>query len=353
MCRKKCKHCFKFISKEKSFCNEVCENLAKEKKILSKIENGKTKCVKCGGFGRVYDTKYLDENTVQRWLECTSCQYKYTKKYDVKFLSARKKIIPKKCPNCKNYFVKEKQYATDRAITCSRSCIKELWAKIKYERYKRKCLNCNKVFSKRRQIYCSKECSAAASAKNMGWTPKGNYIYKCVVCLRNFAKKRSNRNKIKTCSAGCKHISSKGYPSYLWKKFQDVQYRKKYIHINRLLKGYKLRNIERWNVSSNLTTQYLIDILPKNNKCPILGYDLHYGATKKMENKLSLDRIDNEKGYVKENVMWMSQKANMFKNNLNKNELYKFCVFWLDYNMTKQTNLGEKTLLSKQLSLFN
>jgi hypothetical protein len=38
----------------------------------------------------------------------------------------------------------------------------------------------------------------------------------------------------------------------------------------------------------------------------------------------SLDKIDPEKGYVKGNVMWMSQLANAMKNNATKEELKQF-----------------------------
>lgn len=330
--RKTCKQCAKFITTDKEFCNDICVKFYNTDMQKEKILKGKTKCEKCYGSSSVIDTKYLNQKKVQRTLKCNECQHTFKKKYNVEELPQRKKIIPKKCPNCQQYFVKEKQYATDKAICCSRKCMKELWQKIKYDRYKRKCLNCNKTFSKRRQVYCSRECSAEASVKNKAWRPTGNYVYQCVVCERDFSVKKSVRGKVKTCSDGCKHISAKGYPSHLWKKFQDENYRKKYSHINKLLKGYELRNQKRWQTTTNLSVEYLIDILPVNNKCPIFGYDLHFEKAKKNENKLSLDRINNKKSYEKGNVMWMSLKANCFKNDLNKDELYKFCKFWLNYN---------------------
>tara|TARA_Y100001973_G_C5139144_1_gene301977 strand:- start:40 stop:1134 length:1095 start_codon:yes stop_codon:yes gene_type:complete len=333
--KKRCKNCRKFIPKEKTFCNDVCNKInnthTQKEKIAKKNKWGRTKCEKCGGFGKVFATKYLNQKQIQRSLKCTKCHYKFKKIYNLEELSQRKKIIPKKCLNCKKYFVKEKQYATDQAIFCKRECYWEMVRKRRYDRNKRICLNCNKEFSKRRQIFCDRKCAAEAAVKNKAWRPTGNYVYRCVVCDREFERARATRNKIKTCSEGCKHISSKSLPSHLWKKFQDKKYRQTYSHINGLLKGYIERNKERWKKPCNLTVEYLISILPKNSKCPVLNYDMHCYSTKKQENKLSLDRIDNEKGYVRGNVMWISLKANRWKNDFKKHELLKFCNFWTNY----------------------
>ena len=50
--------------------------------------------------------------------------------------------------------------------------------------------------------------------------------------------------------------------------------------------------------------------------CPILGIKLEFHKNKVQKNSPVLDRIDNGKGYVKENVAVISHRANMLKNNM-------------------------------------
>lgn len=56
--------------------------------------------------------------------------------------------------------------------------------------------------------------------------------------------------------------------------------------------------------------------------CPYLNIELTWG--KNMNNSVSLDRINPDLGYVKGNVMVISQKANRIKNNATKKELLTF-----------------------------
>lgn len=50
--------------------------------------------------------------------------------------------------------------------------------------------------------------------------------------------------------------------------------------------------------------------------CPILGYELAKGAGY-VPNAMSLDRVDNTKGYIKGNVRVISRKANQLKSSIN------------------------------------
>lgn len=69
----------------------------------------------------------------------------------------------------------------------------------------------------------------------------------------------------------------------------------------------------------SVSTKYLISIYPKDHVCPVLGTKMVFGGDR--ENSPSLDRIDNAKGYVAGNVVWMSYRANFLKGNSNPDEI--------------------------------
>jgi predicted nucleic acid-binding Zn-ribbon protein len=74
----------------------------------------------------------------------------------------------------------------------------------------------------------------------------------------------------------------------------------------------------------------LSDILiPKT--CPILGVELicHKGRSGGQPNSPALDRIDNNKGYLKDNIMVISHRANMMKVDASPEELVMFAEWVL------------------------
>lgn len=75
------------------------------------------------------------------------------------------------------------------------------------------------------------------------------------------------------------------------------------------------------------------DLLPLPTHCPVLGIKLAYGpgrGRKLYENRAaaSLDRIRNEEGYVKGNVIIVSLRANLLKGQATIDELQKIADFY-------------------------
>lgn len=68
-----------------------------------------------------------------------------------------------------------------------------------------------------------------------------------------------------------------------------------------------------------------------NERCPIMGVELDYAASIRQENSPSLDRIVPEKGYVKGNVVVISQRANRLKNDASVEEIERI-LSWLKEN---------------------
>ena len=60
--------------------------------------------------------------------------------------------------------------------------------------------------------------------------------------------------------------------------------------------------------------------------CPVLGMPLieHKGSSGGKSNSPALDRMDNSKGYIKGNVMVMSQLANLIKSSATAEQLLMF-----------------------------
>jgi len=66
--------------------------------------------------------------------------------------------------------------------------------------------------------------------------------------------------------------------------------------------------------------------------CPVLGIPLFVGKGKQGPNSPSLDRIDSKLGYMSDNVMVISYKANAMKQNASKEELLLFAD-WVYQNV--------------------
>lgn len=77
----------------------------------------------------------------------------------------------------------------------------------------------------------------------------------------------------------------------------------------------------------SITVEHLIDIFPKNLRCPIFNIEMSF-AVGSGDYRIQLDRIDPTKGYVDGNVAWISAKANRSKSDATSEELYKIAD-WL------------------------
>jgi hypothetical protein len=65
--------------------------------------------------------------------------------------------------------------------------------------------------------------------------------------------------------------------------------------------------------------------------CPILGIPLRFNTGKNMtDDSYSLDRIDSSKGYTKENVIVVSNRANILKRDATLEELQMMAKFYAE-----------------------
>lgn len=165
---------------------------------------------------------------------------------------------------------------------------------------------------------------------------------KLVKTIENFHKSNKTKDNLQAFCKLCNKNSTtyerrQAYNERRKLRRQDPEYRqreydlgKKYridYRIKYLLKSVKKRCTDN-NLPFNLTE---LDInIPEF--CPVLGVKL---TKEEMNigdwNAPSIDRIIPELGYIKENIMVISKKANTMKNNATKEQLIKFSQFYLNF----------------------
>lgn len=95
------------------------------------------------------------------------------------------------------------------------------------------------------------------------------------------------------------------------KRYANLHFR--YVDI----KGRSRKN----NIEFNLTEEYLESIYPADGICPLLNIALDWDSPPRHDSTPSLDRIDNNKGYIKGNVQWVSWRANRLMSNMQPDEI--------------------------------
>lgn len=59
--------------------------------------------------------------------------------------------------------------------------------------------------------------------------------------------------------------------------------------------------------------------------CPLLGIEFRAGTKYNYQHSWSLDRLDNNKGYTKDNIWVISSLANTMKSSASPTQLLTFC----------------------------
>lgn len=86
---------------------------------------------------------------------------------------------------------------------------------------------------------------------------------------------------------------------------------------------YKAKKLK---LDFDLSVDFLASIIP--DKCPIFGFNLIFNTNKSNKDYApSIDRIDNTKGYIKENIQIISNRANRIKSDATVDELKKIALY--------------------------
>lgn len=181
----------------------------------------------------------------------------------------------------------------------------------------------------------------------------GKLIY-CKNCHRDIQKEYYKQNSEKQkLRQKLRRDSYKNDPSYKkWRSIQNKKYRENHaneIHERKiknrdvlLKRKRELRRLRLENKpelvmlesskgrakKKNLEHTITIDDIQIPEICPVLGIPLKIGVGLPTDNSPSLDRIDNSKGYTKENIIVVSHRANTLKRNATIEELEKVVNFY-------------------------
>lgn len=89
----------------------------------------------------------------------------------------------------------------------------------------------------------------------------------------------------------------------------------------------------------NMDIQYLIDVYEsQNGMCNISGVKMTYDYGKKATN-ISIDRINNNIGYIKGNIQLTCYIANIMKNTFSITDFMDFCDKIVNYNKNKNNGI--------------
>jgi len=114
------------------------------------------------------------------------------------------------------------------------------------------------------------------------------------------------------------------------KSIQDIN---KHSDISKPFLTKKLTSMRSRHDSVTLTEEELLELIPKDLKCPVFGIKFVFGKGNNWsdkQNSMSIDRIDNNKGYHKDNVVIVSFKANTMKSTATLKELYQVADFYYE-----------------------
>ena len=102
---------------------------------------------------------------------------------------------------------------------------------------------------------------------------------------------------------------------------RDIYYKTKqkdsYV-FGRFITNIKSR-CKKTNREFGLTEKFIADLyIKQNGKCALSGIEL-------LEDNMSIDRIDSNKGYTKNNIQWVDLNINRMKTNLIQEDFIELC----------------------------
>ncbi len=90
---------------------------------------------------------------------------------------------------------------------------------------------------------------------------------------------------------------------------------------------------KRKGIPCTITQRDVLELLPKDLKCPVLGIKMQRGNRKDHSKSPSLDEVVPGKGYVPGNVVVVSNKANTWKSSMAPADIKKLWKFYRKFDV--------------------
>lgn len=145
--------------------------------------------------------------------------------------------------------------------------------------------------------------------------------WKCKCDCGNITYVRTSAlQKGRVTSCGCKHIDGSTRHPLAWTGFNDLSG----TYWNRLKKGALLRGFIFDITIEEAWDRFII----QEGRCCLSGIPIYFGRVSRVNpynQTASLDRIDNNQGYIKGNIQWLHKDINSLKSTFSQEELVNLC----------------------------
>jgi hypothetical protein len=204
------------------------------------------------------------------------------------------------------YKENKKQREIAKIYRCS-----EAWISLKLKKY-----NIRKDIS---NSFIGKKFGSLKPIKYAGKDRHSHALFLCACdCGKTIEVLGNSLYNGNTKSCGCKSRKrGKEHKSYCGYEEIRAEY------WSRILRGAKDREIK-----VNITIEEAWDVfLKQNRRCALSGEILHFPYTVKTRkySNASLDRIDSDLGYEKNNIQWIHKDLNFMKRNMPEKDFLNWC----------------------------
>lgn len=141
--------------------------------------------------------------------------------------------------------------------------------------------------------------------------------------IKNYRSKADSRQILKCYNSWCNPCEYANIPRATWQEYKRKNLENMTIkqHIQEIISTWRNKSV----VASDIDVDYLLNLYEKQNGlCYYTKKEMVFNQKqgKPLENSLSLDKLEPEKGYVKENLVWCCFKINTMKGNCSEKDFY-------------------------------